>query len=112
MPPRNPAALWRDLVAEASEELILHASEVKVPDAERDLLEAGFDVSKERAKAHAILRALEGKDAPGSDDREPASGDQGWVARVPPTPIRTRTTSTRWVWLVAAALAIATGGGV
>ena len=112
MPSRNQADLWRDLVAEADDEVILQASQVTGPEAERDLRGAGFDVARERAKADALLRALDAKEAPVGDNAEPSSEDQAWVARVPPAPIRTRAPSTRWVWLVAATLAVATMGGL
>ena len=112
MASRNQADLWRDLVAEAGEDAILGASQVTGPDAERDLRRAGFDIAKERAKAGALLRVLDSKEAPVDDSGEPSSEDQAWVARVQPTPIRSRAPSTRWVWLVAATLAVATMGGL
>jgi hypothetical protein len=112
MASRNQADLWRELVAEAGEDASVQASQAANADAERDLAAAGFDVARERAEATAQLRALEARDAPVRKDARTPSEEQAWVARVPPTPIRARPASTRWLWLVAATLAVATVGGL
>jgi hypothetical protein len=59
MPSRSPEALWQQLVDEAGEDAIEAAAAVSVAQAERDLADAGFDVTAERAAAVARIDALE-----------------------------------------------------
>ncbi|HSY22114.1 MAG TPA: hypothetical protein VK841_08375 [Polyangiaceae bacterium] len=112
MASRNQADLWRELVAEAGEDASVQASQVTSADAERDLASVGFDVAQERAEAVANLRALESRAAPVRVDAGTPSEEQAWIARVPPIPMRVRPVPTRWYWLVAATLALATAGGL
>ncbi len=58
---RKPSAaeLWRKLVEDAGDDLIDQAASVSVAQAERDLRAAGFDMAAERARAEALLDALE-----------------------------------------------------
>jgi hypothetical protein len=112
MAPRNQADLWRDLVAEAGDDAALNAAQVTSADAERELAAAGFDVAEERAKAAAHLRALDSFEAPSKPEAKAPVEEQAWVRRVPPASLRERPSSPRWVWLVAATLALATMGGL
>ena len=59
MPPPTPEALWRQLVDEAGDDLVERAAAVSVAQAEEDLAAAGFDVAAERARALALIAALE-----------------------------------------------------
>jgi hypothetical protein len=61
MPPRDPEALWRQLVDEAGDDLVDQAAAVSVAQAERDLSAAGFDVAAERALAEMRLASLESR---------------------------------------------------
>jgi hypothetical protein len=65
MSERKPADLWRKLADEGGEDEIDRAASVSVEQAEADLKAAGFDVAAERAKANALLDALD-SGAPGS----------------------------------------------
>jgi hypothetical protein len=112
MAARNQADLWRDLVDEAGDDASVRAGQVTTEQAERELAAEGFDVAKERARADAHLRALEAAETQVGGDAPRPSEEQAWVARIPPTPVRARATSARWVWLVAATLAVATVGGL
>jgi hypothetical protein len=61
MPARTPEDLWRQLVAEAGDDLVERAAAVTVAQAEGDLAAAGFDVAAERAAAEARIASLEGR---------------------------------------------------
>jgi hypothetical protein len=59
MSERKHADLWEELVDEAGEDEIDRAASVSVAQAEAELKAAGFDVAAERAKASALLDALQ-----------------------------------------------------
>src|SRR5579872_5344542 len=103
MPTRDPADLWRELVAEAGEDEIDRAASVSVAEAEGELRAAGFDVPSERAKGHALVDALAAGQTPGSVGGEPASEPTAWVTGPPST--RGGSRGVRWGVLVAAAIA-------
>jgi len=108
MPTRNPADLWDDLVAEAGEDATELASQMGTPQAERELLVAGFDVFRERAQAVARVDALVEGRTPGDGDA--AAEQAAWVVKAEPAPRSSR--MARWPWLLAATLAVAGAGGV
>ncbi len=122
MPTRPSADLWRQLAAEAGEDAIERAANTSVAEASRELHEAGFDVTRERAEGVALLDAMEKRAAPKeraanvTADAAPESApDTGrdavaWVTKAEPT--RTGSRAARWPWLLAATLALAAGGGV
>jgi putative heme degradation protein len=67
IPRRSPEEVWRQLVEEAGEDEIEGAARVSVADAEKELARAGFDVAAERARAEALMDALESEEQfPGS----------------------------------------------
>jgi hypothetical protein len=110
MAARNQADLWREIVTEAGDEATVHAAEVTGAAAERELAAGGFDVAKERAKAVAQLHALERTETQVIGAAEAPVEEQAWVARVETAPVRSA--PARWMWLLAATLALATAGGV
>jgi hypothetical protein len=59
MPARSPESLWQRLVDEAGDDAVERAVAVSVAQAEKDLAAAGFDVAAERARALALIAALE-----------------------------------------------------
>jgi hypothetical protein len=59
MPARSPESLWQQLVDEAGDDAVERAVAVSVAQAEKDLAAAGFDVAAERARALALIAALE-----------------------------------------------------
>ncbi|MDP9149216.1 MAG: hypothetical protein M3O36_04640, partial [Myxococcota bacterium] len=55
----SPPDLWQQLVDEAGEDEIARAAGVNVARAEQELAASAFDVAAERAKATAVLGAIE-----------------------------------------------------
>jgi len=102
---RTPEDLWQALVEEAGEDAITAAAGVSPSQAEDFLAAAGFSVREERALGDQRIAELMGAGVTGPVPHDPAPEVVGWV-RVA-APAAKRRAASRWVPLLAAALAAA-----
>jgi hypothetical protein len=107
-PKKTPAETWDALEKMALEDevdRVLGLSDAKL---DEELEAAGLDPKAIRERGRRIGQQLEG-----DKKEEPASGDTGaWVSEPPPpASVPLRGLTRRSVWLIAAVLAAAIGGG-